>query len=138
MAYNVLIVDDSRAMRSVLRKVLGASGFPVGECREAGNGAEALEVLRTSWIDVVVSDIHMPVLDGYGLFRAMRETPALRDLPVVFVTTEASEERLAELMALGARGYLRKPFRPEEFRSVLGAVLGEPDGMAQSTEGCDF
>ena len=138
MAYNVLIVDDSRAMRSVLKKVIAASGFPVGECHEAENGAEALAALAARWIDVVISDIHMPVLDGFGLFRAMRGDPALRDLPVVFVTTEASGERLSELMALGARGYLRKPFRPEEFRGVLGNVLGDPDGMAQITDGCDF
>lgn len=140
MSYNVLIVDDSKSMRSVIKKMLDLSGFQVGEYLEAVNGKEALEILEDNWVDLVLSDVHMPVLDGLGLLRAMSESGLLKDLPVVLVTTEANEERLNEAMALGARGYLRKPFRPEEIRDLLSEILGGSDvfGLANSSEGCDF
>lgn len=140
MSYNVLIVDDSRSMRSVIKKMLSLSGFQVGEYLEASNGREALDMLENNWIDLVLSDVHMPVMDGLGLLRAMNAAGLLKDLPVVLVTTEANEERLSEAMALGARGYLRKPFRPEEIRGLLSEILGGSDvfGLASGTEGCDF
>lgn len=140
MSYNVLIVDDSRSMRSVIKKMLNLSGFQVGEYLEASNGREALDMLENNWIDLVLSDVHMPVMDGLGLLRAMKAAGLLKDLPVVLVTTEANEERLSEAMALGARGYLRKPFRPEEIRGLLSEILGGSDvfGLASGTEGCDF
>ena len=140
MSYNILIVDDSRSMRRVIRKVLDLSGFQIGECLEAGNGQEALDVLENHWIDLVLSDIHMPVMDGLGFIRAVRSSNAWTDLPVVFITTESNEDRLREVMALGAKGYIRKPFQPEEIRSLLCQVIGEANGNARSIsdEGCDF
>jgi two-component system chemotaxis response regulator CheY len=140
MSYNILIVDDSRSMRRVIRKVLDLSGFQIGECLEAGNGQEALDVLENHWIDLVLSDIHMPVMDGYGFIRAVRSNNSWTDLPVVFITTESNEDRLHEVMELGAKGYIRKPFQPEEIRSLLCQVMGEANGNARSIsdEGCDF
>ncbi|NTU47505.1 MAG: response regulator [Syntrophobacteraceae bacterium] len=140
MSYNILIVDDSRSMRRVIRKVLDLSGFQIGECLEAGNGQEALDVLENHWIDLVLSDIHMPVMDGLGFIRAVRSSNSWTDLPVVFITTESNEDRLREVMALGAKGYIRKPFQPEEIRSLLCQVIGEANGNARSIsdEGCDF
>lgn len=140
MSYNVLIVDDSRSMRRVIRKILDLSGFQVGECLEAGNGREALDLLESHWVDLVLSDIHMPVMDGFGFIRAVRNSGSWADLPVVFITTESNEDRLQEAMALGARGYIRKPFQPEEIRSLLCRVMGETNGDARSIsdEGCDF
>ncbi|NLI82497.1 MAG: response regulator [Deltaproteobacteria bacterium] len=140
MPYNILIVDDSRSMRKVIRKVLDLSGFQMGECVEAGNGREALELLESHWIDLVLSDIHMPVMDGIGFIRALRNNQSWSDLPVVFITTESNEDRLQEAMDLGAKGYIRKPFQPEEIRSLLCQIMGESDGVprAFSDEGCDF
>ena len=140
MSYNVLIVDDSKSMRKVIVKVLLVSGFNIGEYLEASNGQEALDMLENHWVDVVLSDIHMPVMDGIGLIRALRAKEAYKDLPVVFITTEANEDRLQEAMALGAKGYIRKPFRPEAIRALLAQVMGETDDtrMAISDEGCDF
>ncbi len=140
MPYNILVVDDSRSMRNVLKKVLSVSGFQVGELLEAGNGREALEVLENHWIDLILSDIHMPVMDGFGLLRALKEKDGWRDLPVVLVTTESNRDRLQEAMALGARGYIQKPFRPEEIRSLLRQIMGETDDyeLAASDEGGDF
>lgn len=140
MSYNIMIVDDSRSMRKVIRKVLDLSGFQIGEYVEAGNGQEALDLLENHWIDVVLSDIHMPVMDGFGFIRALRDNQSWSDLPVVFITTESNEDRLQEAMELGARGYIRKPFQPEEIRSLLCQIMGEADGVIRtiSDEGCDF
>jgi two-component system chemotaxis response regulator CheY len=140
MAYNVLIVDDSRSMRKVVKKALIASGFQVGECLEAGNGREALDVLRNNWVDVILSDIHMPEMDGIEFMRNLRKEESWQDLPVIYITTESSEERLHEVMAMGAKGYLHKPFKPEAIRKLLSAVMGETDeaGMAADDDGCDF
>lgn len=140
MSYNIMIVDDSRSMRKVIRKVLDLSGFQIGEYVEAGNGREALDLLENHWIDVVLSDIHMPVMDGFGFIRALRDNQSWSDLPVVFITTESNEDRLQEAMELGARGYIRKPFQPEEIRSLLCQIMGEADGVIRtiSDEGCDF
>jgi len=140
MSYNVLVVDDSASMRKVIKKTLRISGFSVGDCLEAGNGREALDVLETQWVDLILSDIHMPVLDGFGLLRALREKSEWRDLPVVLITTESNEDRLQEAMSLGARGYIRKPFRPEVIRSYLQRILGDTDEdrITINDEECDF
>lgn len=140
MAYNVLIVDDSKSMRKVILKTLRLSGFQLGECLEASNGQEALDILEGRWIDLILSDVHMPVMDGFGFIRSLKERDICGDTPVVFVTTEANEDRLNELMSLGASGYIRKPFRPEEVGAFLSGIMGETDGVRMGTdpEGCDF
>ena len=140
MSYNVMIVDDSKSMRKVILKTLQLSGFQIGECLEASNGQEALDILEGKWIDLILSDVHMPVMDGFGFIRSLREKDICRDTPVVFVTTEANEDRLNQLMALGGTGYIRKPFRPEEIRALLSRIMGETDGFRMQTnvEGCDF
>ncbi|MHC1745238.1 MAG: PleD family two-component system response regulator [Syntrophobacteraceae bacterium] len=128
MPYNVLIVDDSKSMRQILRKILAVSGFNLGECLEASNGEEALRVLEDNWVDLILSDIHMPVMDGLGLLRNLRKHSDWSDLPVVLVTTESNEDRIQEAISLGARGYVRKPFKPEEIRAHLNEIIGESDG----------
>lgn len=140
MAYNVMIIDDSKSMRHVIKKVLKISGLEIGEIIEAGNGQEALDQLQDHWVDIILSDMHMPVMDGMEFLRRLGTHPDFRDVPVVLVTTERNEERLAQAMALGARAYLSKPFQPEEFRSLVLKLLGVDDGweLAQSDEGCDF
>jgi len=140
MSYNILIVDDSRSMRKVLLKTLQLSGFEIGECLEASNGREAMDILDGKWVDLILSDVHMPVMDGIEFIRSMRDRDICSDVPVVFVTTEANEDRLRLLMDLGANGYIRKPFRPEEIRLLLSRVMGETDGFRTGTsvEGCDF
>ncbi len=140
MAYNVLIVDDSGSMRKVLLKTLRLSGFDIGECLEASNGREALDVLEGKWIDLIISDVHMPEMDGIEFLRSLRQKAIFDNTPVVIVTTEANEDRLQELMDLGAGGYIRKPFRPEEIGALLSRIMGEPNGFhaERSSEGCDF
>jgi two-component system chemotaxis response regulator CheY len=124
MPYNVMIVDDSRSMRQVIRKILGVSGFKLGQCLEANNGQEALDLLESNWVDLILSDIHMPVMDGFGLLKALRSHEDWHDTPVVLITTESNEERIQEALDLGARGYIRKPFRAELIRTHLNQILG--------------
>ena len=138
MSYNILLVDDSDSRRRVIRKILCSAGFKMSQCFEASNGKEALQVLSNHWVDLILSDIHMPVMDGFELLEAISEDEVWRDLPVVLITTESSPERQKRALELGARGYIRKPFRPEEIRSVLTRILGETDdSMAIDDEGCD-
>ncbi|SMC19445.1 two-component system, chemotaxis family, response regulator CheY [Desulfacinum hydrothermale DSM 13146] len=140
MAYNVLIVDDSRSMRNVIKKVLKISGLELGDILEAGNGREALDRLGEAWVDLILSDVNMPEMDGIEFLRALSQHEDFRDVPVVLVTTESNEKRLEEAMALGAKGYLRKPFQPEDVRSLVLETLGVEDewGLDGSDEGCDF
>lgn len=124
MAYNVLIVDDSPAMRSFVRRALELSGIPVGECLEAGDGREALEVLRTQWVDVVLTDLNMPTMDGEQFVRRMEADESLRPIPVLVVSTDRTDQRVQQMLTLDARGYVTKPFLPETLREELERVLG--------------
>jgi two-component system chemotaxis response regulator CheY len=130
MAFNLLIVDDSPAMRSFIRRVLEISGFAVGEYVEAANGEEALTVLRRQWIDVVLSDINMPTMDGEEFLRRMEADEVLRSIPVLVVSTDRTETRVQRMMAMGARGYVKKPFAAETLRDELERVLGVADARA--------
>jgi two-component system chemotaxis response regulator CheY len=125
MAYNVLIVDDSPAMRSFVRRVLELSGIEVGQCMEAGNGVEALEVLQKEWVDVVLTDLNMPTMDGEQFVRKMEEDPAMRRIPVLVVSIDRTDHRVQQMLTLGAKGYVTKPFQPETLREELERALGE-------------
>jgi two-component system chemotaxis response regulator CheY len=140
MAYNILIVDDSSTMRDVIKKILRLSGIQFARCFEASNGKEALELLEANWVDLILSDINMPVMDGFGLLRALKDQGNLGDVPVVLITNESNEDRLQEALNLGAKGYIHKPFTPEMVRSTLAAVMGEinESAVSDSDEGCDF
>jgi len=128
MAYNILIVDDSPAMRSFVRRVLDLSGLEIGECLQAENGACALDLLHSYWIDVVLTDINMPVMDGHALVRALNADDDLRAVPVIVVSTDRTEARTRDMFALGAKGYITKPFMPEILRDEVERVLGVSHG----------
>ena len=125
MAFNILIADDSGTMRQVIKKVIGMSGVPVQEFHEAENGEKALKVLEESWIDVILSDINMPEMDGMEFLRRVKANDVYKNIPVIFVTTEASEARMAEARELGAAGYIKKPFLPEVIKDIINEVLGK-------------
>lgn len=124
MAFRVLIVDDSPAMRAFVRRIIALSGFESGECLEAGDGEEALRLLDSEWVDVVLTDINMPHMNGEELVERLAADELLRSVPVIVISTDATETRVQRLLALGARGYVRKPFQPEELRDELERVLG--------------
>jgi two-component system chemotaxis response regulator CheY len=140
MGVHALIVDDSAAMRAVVKKVIALSGADVSHCLEAANGKEALELLSKEWVDVILTDIHMPVMDGMELLENLHADEMLSRVPVVLVTTEARREFIDRAAALGARAHVRKPFQPETIKKVLEAILGEEfaRGTDESPKGCDF
>src|SRR3972149_85241 len=102
MSFNVLIVDDSMSMRAVIRKIIVMSGFRMDKCLEAGNGREALETLSHEWVDVIVSDINMPELNGLELLSLLKKDNLYRGIPVIMVSTEGSAERVTEAFGCGA------------------------------------
>jgi two-component system chemotaxis response regulator CheY len=126
MAYNVLIVDDSQTMRKVILKALSISGFDMGDYFEAGNGVEALTVLHSQWVDLILTDLNMPVMDGVDLVKKIKENKELQGIPVVLITTEGSEKRLQELFDLGVKEYIQKPFHPEALRDALTRIMEKP------------
>ncbi|MBE9546076.1 MAG: response regulator [Proteobacteria bacterium] len=127
MSFNVLIVDDSRSMRGVIKKIISISGFKMDQCFEAGNGKEALEALAWDWVDVIVSDINMPEMNGFELLAELKKDNLLKEIPVIVITTESSEERMQDAFNLGAKGFIKKPFSPEEVRKILYEVIGVSD-----------
>jgi len=140
MGFNVLIVDDSGAMRKVIKKTIKISGFDVDNFYEAGNGKEALEVLKDNWVDVVLTDINMPEMDGITLLKCLKGDETLQGLPVIVVSTEKRDKRVKNAISLGARGYVKKPFRPEEIKNILTEVIGEEYARKDddTIKECDF
>ena len=124
MAYSILIVDDSEIIRSMISRTITLTKLPVHTFREARNGIEALDVLNRDWIDIVFTDLNMPVMNGLDLIKNMKKTVDLEDIPVIVITTEGNSNRLDELKDAGARDCIRKPFTPENIRDTLSAILG--------------
>jgi two-component system, chemotaxis family, chemotaxis protein CheY len=139
MALKVLIVDDSAAMRSVIKKTLRAAGFKMEQCLEAPDGLKALELLRDNPVDLVLSDLHMPNMDGMELLKNLNRENLVPPC-FILVTTEGRKERLREALGLGARGYVVKPFQPEALSKILSLFLGAPDKapMGDDLGGPDF
>ena len=124
MTIRVLIVDDSSVMRTFIRRIIVLSGMEDAVFLEAPDGYEALRLLREQWVDVVLTDINMPTMDGEELVRCLAADDLLKSVPVVIVSTDGTERRMKQMLALGARGYVKKPFLPETLRGELERVLG--------------
>lgn len=120
---NLLIVDDSTAIRKILMRVLSQTNIPLGTVLEAGDGQEALNLLESHDVALVLSDINMPKMDGIELLRAVRSSERWSNLPVVLITTEGSQARVEEALQLGAAGYIRKPFNADQLRDKLAGLL---------------
>lgn len=125
MNFNILIVDDSEIMRAMLKKVIAMSDAPVKEIYEATNGVEGLKVLEDELVDVVLSDINMPQMNGIEMIEKIKSTDETKHLPIIVVSTEGSAHVVDNLMNMGIREYLRKPFTPETVRDALKKVLGD-------------
>jgi two-component system, chemotaxis family, chemotaxis protein CheY len=120
---NVLIVDDSAAIRKILQRVLGQAKVPISQVFEAGDGLQALEVLKTQNIGLVLSDINMPNMDGLQLLSQVRAVEAWKTVPFVMITTEGSHAKVLEAVQLGASGYVRKPFTPDQIKEKLAGLV---------------
>jgi two-component system chemotaxis response regulator CheY len=122
---NLLIVDDSKAIRKILLRVLNQTGLPLGQVLEAGDGKEALKLMEDHDVSLVLSDINMPNMDGIELLRTLRQSAQWHSMPVVMITTEGSQARVQEAVELGATSYVRKPFSADLLRDKLASLLSK-------------
>ncbi len=118
-----LIVDDSSVMRKIVERSLRQAGLDLKEVHEAGSGSEGLEVLKLCTVDLILSDINMPSMDGLEFLRQIRVQNLAAGVPVVMITTESSEEHVKQAIQAGARGYIRKPFTPDQVKERVLPLL---------------
>jgi two-component system chemotaxis response regulator CheY len=123
MSIRTLIVDDSSVMRKIVERSIRQAGIQLGEVFEASNGAEALQILSKNSVDLILSDINMPVMDGLEFVRQLQSIESARSTPVVMITTEGSEAHVMQALSFGARGYIRKPFTPDQVKEHVVPIL---------------
>lgn len=119
-----LIVDDSSVMRKIIARALGQAGIEMAALYEAGSGAEALDIVRAKAVDLIISDINMPIMDGLEFLRQMRSAKLAEGVPVVMITTESSEEQVKQAILAGAQAFIRKPFTAEQIKERLLPLIG--------------
>jgi two-component system chemotaxis response regulator CheY len=117
----ILTVDDSTSMRQMVRATLQSAGYDVVE---AADGQDALEFARANAVDLVISDVNMPRMDGITLVHQLRSLPAYRLTPLLLLTTESSQEKKLEGKRAGATGWIVKPFNPTQLLSTLNKLFG--------------
>lgn len=123
MALDIMIVDDSAAIRKILQRVLVQAGVSLGTVHEANDGSHALELLKTNKVGLILSDINMPNMDGIELLSRLKADAEFKSVPIVMVTTEGSQARVMQALELGAAGYVRKPFTPDQIKEKLAGVI---------------
>ena len=123
MPVDVLIVDDSAAIRKILQRVLRQTDIPIGDVLEAGDGVEALKALSNRNVNLILSDINMPNMDGLQLLAQLKANDKWKSVPIVMVTTEGGQGKVIEAVQLGAAGYVRKPFTAEQIKEKLTGLI---------------
>jgi two-component system, chemotaxis family, chemotaxis protein CheY len=118
-----LIVDDSSVMRKIVERCLRQAGIELKQVLEAGNGVEALNVLKDNPVDLILCDINMPIMDGLEFVKQLAGVPNAKGVPVVMITTEGSEAHVVQAISCGAKGYIRKPFTAEQVKEHVIPVL---------------
>ena len=121
MAKTIMTADDSASVRQMVSFTLKQAGY---EVVEAVDGKDALQQLNARKVDMIITDLNMPNLDGIGLIKGARALHACRFVPIVMLTTESQESRKQEGKAAGATGWIVKPFSPDQLISVVKKVLG--------------
>jgi len=121
MKKRILTVDDSPSVRQMVKLTLSGAGYDV---LEAGDGADGLRKAEATPVDMVVTDLNMPVMNGLGLIRALRKLTAYRGVPILFLTTESDAEMKKEAKAAGATGWITKPFQQDQLVAIVKKVLG--------------
>ncbi len=117
----IMTVDDSASMRQMVRFTLRGAGY---EVVEAVDGSDALDKMEQHSINLLITDINMPNLDGIGLVRKVREHSAYKFIPIILLTTESQESKRMEGRAAGATGWIVKPFKPDQLLNVIKRVIG--------------
>lgn len=123
MGKNVLLVDDSSTMRKIIGRSLRQAGIDFDNVFEAADGVEALEVLETQAVDLVLSDINMPNMDGIAFLREKSTREGIKNIPVLMISTETGDDIIGEAKSLGAIGAIKKPFTPDKINEILGPLL---------------
>lgn len=123
MGKKVLLVDDSSTMRKIIGRSLRQAGIDFEKIFEAADGIEALQILESEQVDIVLSDINMPNMDGITFLREKSTMDAIKSIPVVMISTETGEDIIGEAKSLGAVGAIKKPFTPDQVDEVLGPLL---------------
>jgi len=118
-----LIVDDSSVMRKIVERALRQAGLDLKVVHEAGSGTEGLDLLKAKQVDLILSDINMPSMDGLEFLRQIRAHNLAPGVPVVMITTESSEEHVKQAILAGAQGYIRKPFTAEQVKERVLPLL---------------
>ncbi|HDD44481.1 MAG TPA: response regulator [Candidatus Desulfofervidus auxilii] len=121
---NILIVDDSATMRKIILRTIRQSGYAVDDVLEAGNGKEALEVVKNNKVDLILTDINMPEMDGLELIEVLRASPETQNMPILVISTEGAEDIIEKAKILGVKGFVRKPFTPEKIGEALKQAAG--------------
>ncbi len=122
MSKNILIIEDSSTMRSMISAIIEEMGGFV--ITEAGSGFEALKILPTQNFDLIITDINMPDINGLEIVNFVKNHPNYRNIPLIIVTTERSEEDRKKGLALGAADYVTKPFKSEDLQKVVRRIIG--------------
>lgn len=117
----ILTVDDSASMRQMVSFTLKAAGH---EVMEAPDGMAALSLAKTKQVDLVLTDVNMPKMDGISLIRELRKLPNYRFTPILTLTTESSGDKKTEGKQAGATGWIVKPFSPDQLLATIKKVLG--------------
>jgi two-component system chemotaxis response regulator CheY len=123
MPVDVLIVDDSAAIRKILQLVLAQTNLPLGKVLEAADGREALEAMKQQPVGLILSDINMPNMDGLQLLRELKANDQWKNVPVLMISTEGSHAKVREAVQLGALGFVRKPFTAGQIKEKLAGML---------------
>jgi two-component system chemotaxis response regulator CheY len=121
MSKTILSVDDSASALQMVKLTLTSAGYQVVQ---AVNGADGLAKARASTVDMVLTDVNMPVMDGLTLIRELRKLPAFKGIPIVFLTTESDAAMKQQAKASGATGWITKPFQQDQLLAVVRRVLG--------------
>ncbi len=121
---SALIVDDSSVMRKIVERALRQAGLAIASVFEAASGVEGLDILSSQRVDLILSDINMPNMDGLEFLRQLRSQNLAPGVPVVMITTEGSEDHVREAIIAGAQGYIRKPFTTEQVKERVLPLIG--------------
>ena len=119
----ILVIDDSAMMRKIILRLLAQAGIAVANALEASDGAEAITLLGEHTPALILCDINMPGISGLELLARMREAKLAPGVPIVMITTETSQTQVREAIALGARGYIRKPFTVDDIKATIAPLL---------------
>jgi len=126
VSFNILVVDDSAVMRSMIIRILRLTGLSLGEVYEAPNGREGLKVLDEKWVDLALVDINMPVMNGEEMIDNVRTNQATADLPIIVVSTESNVQRVESIRRKNVE-FVHKPFTPEVLRKTVLQLTGVPN-----------